>query len=334
MREEDLHSRRDFLRKCGSTFAGTSATLSALHSPENVAASFILPAQPFCIDTHMHVWSGNPAVFPFAHPNDPDFSPPPVAATVEILLEEMNQNAISHCVLVQTIYHGWDNRYLAHCLKLYPDRFRGHGLIDPQDPDVAAKLEYGILEQGLAGMRFSPIYYQQNDDWMTSPAIHRMWQKAEELGAILNFFISTQQLPKLESMISRFPGVSVVIDHLARIDLKAADPLPEFRKLLALAKYPGVRVKVSELSVLSVSAKYPWADTFPWVRLMYDAFGPDRMLWGTGFPGATRGQAGRPALNEELDLIRHEIPFFTPEDRAAILGGNAARLWKFSPLSD
>jgi predicted TIM-barrel fold metal-dependent hydrolase len=62
---------------------------------------------------------------------------------------------------------------------------------------------------------------------------------------------------------------------------------------------------------------------------MYDAFGPDRLLWGTGFPGATRGQAERPTLTQELDLIRSELAFLTAEDREKILGRNAAKLWKF-----
>ena len=62
---------------------------------------------------------------------------------------------------------------------------------------------------------------------------------------------------------------------------------------------------------------------------MYDAFGPERLMWGTGFPGATRAQAERPSLEQELDLIRREIAFFTAADRDKILGGNAARLWKF-----
>jgi L-fuconolactonase len=130
-------------------------------------------------------------------------------------------------------------------------------------------------------------------------------------------------------MIRDFPHVPVVIDHLARIDLKAADPLPEFKKLLTLARYANVWVKVSELSVLSPSGTYPYKDTFPWVRRLYDAFGPDRLLWGTGYPGATRGEAGRPSLQQELDLVRKEIPFFTSVEREKILGGNAAKLWKF-----
>jgi len=81
--------------------------------------------------------------------------------------------------------------------------------------------------------------------------------------------------------------------------------------------------------ILSPSKKYPYADTFPLVKRVYEAYGADRLLWGTGFPGATRAQAGRPTLKEELALIQKEIPFFTAEDRVKILGTNAARLWGF-----
>jgi predicted TIM-barrel fold metal-dependent hydrolase len=59
-------------------------------------------------------------------------------------------------------------------------------------------------------------------------------------------------------------------------------------------------------------------------------FGPDRLLWGTGFPGATRAQADRPSLQQERALIQSEIPFFTAEDRTKILGRNAAAVWGFT----
>ncbi len=277
----------------------------------------------------MHVWSDDTARFPFANPNAPNFKPPKIAATVEMLLEEMDKFGITHCALVQVIYYGWDNRYVAHCIKTHPQRFRAQGLIDPTDPKVVEKLEYWMRQHGLSGMRFSPIYYRGKDEWLNSEPHLALWKKAEKLGAVFNFFIATEQLPKLEEMVRRFPGVKVVIDHLARIDLKAANPEPEFDKLLALARYPNVSAKVSELNILSPLKKYPYADTFPWVKRLYDAFGPDRLLWGTGFPGATRAQAGRPSLEEELALIRTEIPFLTVADREKILGRNAARLWRF-----
>jgi len=71
----------------------------------------------------------------------------------------MDQRAIGYAVLVQVIYYGWDYAYVAHCVKRHPQRFRGQGLIDPTDPQVASKLEYWMRDHSLTGMRFSPIYY-------------------------------------------------------------------------------------------------------------------------------------------------------------------------------
>jgi predicted TIM-barrel fold metal-dependent hydrolase len=291
-------------------------------------APLATPRSPV-VDTHMHVWTSDVTRFPFAHPYDSNFKPPPVAGTVEMLLQEMKSHAIDYTVLVQVIYYGWNNSYVADCVKRHPERFRAQGLIDPTDPQVASKLEYWMREYGLTGMRFSPIYYQGRDEWLNSDSHQKLWKKAEELKAIFNFFIAANQLAKLETMLAKYPGVKVVIDHLARVNLTGSDPAKEVAQLTQLARYANVWVKVSELSILAPSKKYPFADTFSWVRKVYDAFGPDRLLWGTGFPGATRAQAGRPSLEEELLLVRKEIPFFSASDREKILGRNAARLWQF-----
>jgi predicted TIM-barrel fold metal-dependent hydrolase len=281
------------------------------------------------VDAHMHVWTNDAARFPFAHPTDANFKPPPIAGTVELLIEEMDRHAIDFAVLVQVIYYGWDNRYVADCLRRYPGRFRAQGLIDPTDADVAGKLEYWMREHGLSGMRFSPIYYKGREEWVTSDAHHRLWKKARALDAIFNFFIAAPQLARLETMVAAYPEVRVVIDHLARVDLAGPMAAQEVAMLTRLARYRNVWVKVSELSLLSPAKKPPYADTFSCVKRVYDAFGPDRLLWGTGFPGSTRAQAGRPSLADELALIRGDIPFFSAADREKILGGNAARLWGF-----
>lgn len=136
-------SRRSFL-----------ATLAA--APLAVQAAAL--ARSRVVDAHMHVWSGDTARFPFAHPTDRNFKPPAIAGTAEVLIEEMDQQAIDFAVLVQVIYYGWDNRYLAEVFRRHPRRFRAQGLIDPTALDVAAKLEFWMREHGFSGMRFSPIY--------------------------------------------------------------------------------------------------------------------------------------------------------------------------------
>lgn len=286
--------------------------------------------RPPLIDTHVHVWSDDLKAFPFAHPTNANFKPPAIAATAESTLAEMDRYGITHAVLTQVIYYGWDNRYLAHCLKQHPTRFRAQGLVNPEAADVAEKFDALVREQGFSGVRLSPLYFPGRDTWVNSEAHQRLWRRADALGGILNFFILAPQLARLETMIEKFPGVRVVIDHLARIDLKSANPEQEIAALERLARYPNVWVKVTELNTMSVSKKYPYADTYAVVKRIYDAFGPDRLLWGTGFPAGTRKQADRPTLDEELALIRTEVPFFTATDREKILGRNAAALWKLA----
>jgi predicted TIM-barrel fold metal-dependent hydrolase len=149
----------------------------------------------------MHVWAKNGSQYPFVHPYSSSFKEPPHEGTVEMLLADMDANGVTHSILVQVIYHGWDNRYVADCVRLAPDRLKAHGLIDPTDAKVADKLTYWMTEHPLAGMRFSPIYYrdgqQGGDDWITSEAHKKLWKRAAELGAVFNFFIASQQLAKM-----------------------------------------------------------------------------------------------------------------------------------------
>jgi predicted TIM-barrel fold metal-dependent hydrolase len=319
--------RRRFLKSAGLAAAALGTWPAALTAKQADRRGPV-------IDTHMHVWANDPRRYPFSHPYDPDFQQPPHEATVEMLLEDMDRHGCTHAVLVQVIYHGWDNAYVADCVRRYPDRFKAHGLIDPTDPQVADKLEQWIQERGLHGMRFSPLYYADGkhggDGWLDAEKTHRLWRKAVELNAVLNFFITPPQLPKLERMVRAHPDARVVIDHLSQVDLGAADPEPDFRRLLAMARYENVWVKVSELASVSKSKQYPFADAYPYVKRVYEAFGPDRLLFGTGYPGAARAAYNRPTLEQEIDLIRRTIPFFTAEDREKILGLNAARLWGFA----
>ena len=301
--------------------------------PSLVAVFAVEETHPPVIDTHMHVWASDARRYPFPHPYLPDFKLPPHEATLEMLQADMDRHGCTHAVLVQVIYHGWDNAYVADSAKQFPKQFKAHGLIDPTDPKVADKLEFWMKEHGLAGMRFSPRYYQDGehggDGWLDAKETHRLWRKAEQLGAIFNFFIAPQQLPKLAKMAQAHPDVPVIIDHLSQLDLGAADPEPDIRLLLAMARHKNVWVKVSELSSVSKSKTYPFADAYPVVKRVYEAFGPDRLLFGTGYPGDARAAYKRPTLAQEIDLIRTQMPFFSGEDRAKILGGNAARLWGF-----
>ena len=126
-------------------------------------------------------------------------------------------------------------------------------------------------------------------------------------------------------MVRRYPKVKVVVDHLGRPDILPVAPWVENDYLLKLARYPNVWVKFTELYTASKTKQYLYKDVHPFGQMVYDKFGPRRLLFGTGMVGATR----RIPLADELRLIREDIPFFTDGDKEWILGRNAAKIWKW-----
>ena len=168
----------------------------------------------------------------------------PVQAPIENEVAEMEEFGLKYAVLINPRYFGWDNSYISYSLHKYPK------LSSPTDcsiPRSRIRRPPALLDQGA---RF-PGHAVQSDlpsqaTWLNSKEHYPLWREAERLGAVFNFYILPQQMPMLEDMAGRFPGVKIVIDHLGKPDLKAADPWAEFRKMFRLKKFPQVWVSASE----------------------------------------------------------------------------------------
>ena len=70
----------------------------------------------------------------------------------------------------------------------------------------------------------------------------------------------------------------------------------------------------SRLIILSKTKQLPFRDVWPFLRRVYDRFGPRRLVWANFY---------------ELLIMKELIPFFTAEDKEWILGRTAHRLYKF-----
>jgi predicted TIM-barrel fold metal-dependent hydrolase len=295
--------RRTFL----ATLAATGAATAAPRAP--------------IIDTHLEIWTSDPN-YPFHHPERPQLKSVPVEAPVENEVAEMREFGIKWAVLSNPRYYGWDNSYISYALHRYPKLFVAHGLLDPEAPDRAGRLRYWIEQHGFQGMRFSPLYHPKST-WLNSKEHYPLWREAERLGAVFNYHILPHQMPMLEDMAGRFPGVKIVIDHLGKPDRRAADPWPEFRRVFRLKRFPQVWVSASEPYELSTSKEFPYL--VPFFRAVYDEFGPRRLIWGTGYPKPRRELPRA----REMAFVNQTLDFYSAPDRELILGGNALALWKF-----
>jgi predicted TIM-barrel fold metal-dependent hydrolase len=287
------------------------------------AALALAKSDRLIIDTHLEVWTFDPK-FPFHHPEHPELKRVAVEAPIENQVADMQEFGLRYAVLITPRFYGWDNSYTSHSLHRYPNLFVAHGLLDPRSSDPAERLRYWIGEHGFQGMRFSPIYHP-DATWLNSKEHYPLWREAERLGAVFNFYILPHQMPMLEDMAGRFPGVKIVIDHLGKPDLKAPDPWADFRKMYRLKRFSQVWVSASEPYELSLTKQYPYRDTFPFFKAVYDEFGPNQLIWGTGYP-KPRWEL---PMEKELDFVQKQLDFYTVEDRRLILGENALRIWKF-----
>ena len=270
------------------------------------------------IDTHLHVWSDDFECYPFAEGRKEIGG-----ATVELLNKTMAEAGVDKAVIVQPIPYLYDNRYVANCLKRFPGKFAAMGLIDRHAPDAPDQLQRLVEEDGFAGLRIHLARPDDPSEW-AAPDQDRIWQRAETLGACFLVFGPAALLPAVEPIIARFPTVKVVLDHIGGAPTDEDPPYPLLSNVLNLARYPHVYVKFTPQRHTS-KRPYPHEDTFPTYRRIYDAFGPQRLMWGTNFPGVLKETGYLPAL----ELFRTHMDFLTEEDRDWLFSRTALTVWKF-----
>ena len=87
--------------------------------------------------------------------------------------------------------------------------------------------------------------------------------------------------------------------------------------LLALARYPGISVMVSAAPCYS-NDPYPFRDLQPFIRRIFDTYGPRRLLWGSDLSRL------KCSYRECLDQFRVSLDFLSAEDKEWILGKTLA----------
>jgi L-fuconolactonase len=273
------------------------------------------------VDSHVHVWETPPeAALGGSHPESAGRPDDP--APVEMYVDEMDAHGVDRAVLVQTSFSTWDNSYIAAAARRH-DRLVAHGLLDPLHPDVATARKW-LDDEGLQGFRFHTQHY--SEDVLTHPRMDDLLAFLDERAAKVNLHMSPTDAAQVDVAAREYPNVTWLLDHLG--GYPRPEWAPEWRPLDAvcdLAAHDNVYVKVSNYHANSAEG-FPWRDVHGAVERVVDAFGADRCLWGTSYPGRFREANGSPPLEEELHFLE-EVTTLTDAERDAIMGGTAAAVW-------
>jgi L-fuconolactonase len=281
------------------------------------AAALPAPAPGYRIlDPHVHVWKKDPR-YPWAKET---VKPPGQDATPEMLLELMRANSVAQTVIIQVIHYRYDNSYLAGVLKRYPQHFQGVCRVDPLDAGAADHLSRLVREQGFRGVRLSPAA-NASGDWIRGPLMPPLWKRCQALKVPMTLLAPVTRMPDAAALIEKFPDLTVVVDHMADCPV---DQPRELAKLIALARFPKVFVKISHTWSLS-RMPYPYLDAQEHVKRLYAAFGPQRLMWATDWPIVEQ----RASYAQALRVVRDDMPFLNAEDKSWILSRTIERVWPF-----
>jgi predicted TIM-barrel fold metal-dependent hydrolase len=279
------------------------------------------------VDTHIHLFAADQQLFPY-HPNA-TYRPP--AADLEDYRKFIAQSKIDHVIIVHPEPYQDDHRYLEHCFahEPSPGLFKGTCLFDPIDPATPNRMEmlvkkhpnrivamriHAMGERGEPPTTSGPI---RNRD-LANPRMKNVWKKAGELGLAIQMHFKPFFAAQIGKLAAEFRDVPVILDHLARAGMGTP---ADYQEVLKLARYPKTYMKFSGVRYSS-KQEAPYADAKPVVRQAFDAFGPERMIWG----GLGHSM---PEFEQAVKVFETLLDFASETDKAKIRGLNAVKLYRF-----
>lgn len=267
------------------------------------------------VDAQVHIWSsGKPTPAQRQEPVSKDQ-----------MLKEMVEAGVERAIIVPVSWDPLGNQPALDAARAHPDRFAVMGLMNLALPESRARVDTWKQQPGMLGVRLF-LGTPQAMAALKDGSYDWFWPAAEraDLAVMVH---AGGALPAMASIAERHSRLRLCIDSLGApartMDAAAFADLPE---LLALARSPNVVVKAEGVPTLS-SEPHPHRNLHPYLKQVYDAFGPQRLFWGsdvTRLKSTTYGQS--------VSLFTDALPWLSAPDKQLIMG-RALSQWIGWPLS-
>jgi L-fuconolactonase len=191
-----------------------------------------------------------------------------------------------------------------------------------------AGLSVAMLEQ-LARDRFVGLSIYLFDDAMLAALgqVHDVWAWLIQRRWLISVNSRGAHWAAWQPILERHPDLRLLVSHLGLPPAvehapDAAGTRTALDSVLALARFPGVRVKLSGFYALATPGyDYPHQAAWPYVAALLEAFGSQRLLWGSDFSPSLEWLS----FPQTLGLFT-QMPFLDDADRRRIEGENLLAL--------
>jgi len=147
---------------------------------------------------------------------------------------------------------------------------------------ILEKLSHSPLVKGVRRLiQSEPLGFSVQPDFVAGV------QLLAEYGLSCDLCIQHPQLRDVIQLVRQCPGVSFVLDHIGKPDIKNGLLDPWRAELAELAALPNVACKISGLVTEADWQRWKAADLYPYIQHTLEVFGPDRVMFGSDSPVLT-----------------------------------------------
>lgn len=290
------------------------------------------------VDAHHHLWDLSVRHQPWLW-SSAELAPLRRNFTLADLEPAARAAGITSTVLVQTVIDPAETPEML-ALAAANDLVAGVvGWVDLAAPDAADSLSALRELPGagwLAGIRH-PVLVEPDPRWLARPAVLRGLAAVAAAGLVYDLVVTPAQLPAAVAAASAVPELTFVLDHLGNPPVESPADEQWSRAVRGLAALPNTACKLSGIlgepapqaaggagPALPGGAAPSVAHMRPCYQVALDAFGPDRMMYGSDWPPSTLG-APYPQILRAARLLTADL---SAQDQAAIFSGTARRVYR------
>jgi L-fuconolactonase len=271
------------------------------------------------IDTHQHFWNYDATRHEWINEEmraiRKNFLP-------EQLAPILKENKVDGCVSVQVDQTTEETDFLLALAKEHSFIKGVVGWVDLRASNLEDTLENYRDAKALKGFRH--IIQGQAAGFMLQPNLIQGLKKLATRNYTYDLLIYAHQLKEANEFIKQVTELPIVIDHVAKPNIKNSEMKDWKKEITALAKYPNVYCKISGMATEANWETWTMAGLQPYLDTVVETFGTERIMFGSDWPVCLVASSYAKWLNG----VQNYFNTFSSTEQEAIFAGNAIKFYK------
>lgn len=272
------------------------------------------------VDAHNHFWQYDPQEYAWISAEmailRKDYLPGQLKA-------EMDRHGVQATVAVQGRQSLEENHFLLDLADKFPFIKGVVGWLDLQKEEVKEELQAFSAYPAFKGLRHM-IQSEEDDQFMLRPDFMRGIAWLKEFDLTYDILIAEKQLPVTIKFVEAFPDQKFVLDHVAKPSIQSGRLEPWATHIRNLARNKNLYCKLSGLVTEADHEHWKEADIKPYLEVVFEAFGPQRLMFGSDWPVCLLAAD----YSRVLRLIQDYIGQLNSLEQEMVMGLNARNFYK------